>query len=155
MKEQKLHSTYKSILPEDTKKIGIYLGKTLNKGAILSFQGALAAGKTTLIKGIAQSLGIEDEITSPTFTIISSYNGKYILNHIDLYRIESSEELEYLGIDEIIYSNGISVIEWGEKLKIIAENLIEIKIEIEKDFTRKITISGLQKNLDIPGIKKL
>ena len=118
---------------ENTIELGMKIGKVLGKGSVLSLEGPLGAGKTTLVKGIARALNINDEITSPTFTIISEYDGKYKLHHIDMYRIESDEELEYLGLYEIIYGDDISIIEWGEKIK-----------EYLPDYTATITINLLE-----------
>ena len=108
--------TYTSKTREDTIRLGRIIGEQLGKGDIISLEGSLGTGKTTLVKGIGQALEIEDEITSPSFTIVSSYSGKYDLFHIDLYRIEHVAELEDIGIDEILYGNGIAIIEWCEKM---------------------------------------
>ena len=80
-------------------------------------RGTLAAGKTTITKGIAHALGIEETITSPTFTIVSEYEGKLHLYHIDVYRLDSSEDFVNLGSDEMLYGNGVSIIEWSEKVQ--------------------------------------
>jgi tRNA threonylcarbamoyladenosine biosynthesis protein TsaE len=79
-------------------------------------RAGLGAGKTTLTKGIARGLGISETVTSPTYTIISEYAGKLPLRHIDLYRIDDSEELENLGLREILGGDGVAVVEWSEKL---------------------------------------
>ena len=79
-------------------------------------QGSLAAGKTTLTKGIAQALGVKDTITSPTFCIISEYEGKMPLYHMDVYRLEGAEDFINLGIDDMLYGDGVCLIEWSEKI---------------------------------------
>jgi tRNA threonylcarbamoyladenosine biosynthesis protein TsaE len=76
----------------------------------------LGAGKTTLTKGIARGLGIEETVTSPTYTIISEYHGRLPLYHIDLYRINEPGEIENLGLRDILGGNGVCVVEWSEKL---------------------------------------
>ena len=134
---------------EETRKIGEKIGSKLDKGSLILLDGPLGSGKTVLVKGIAKSLNIEEEITSPSFTIISEYQG-YLQNnpshkvqffHVDLYRIENAEEIEDLGLDDIIYSNGIVVIEWGEKLEpILPDSCIKISISIQSDLSRRITI---------------
>jgi len=130
---------------EKTIEFGVTIGNALQKGAVISLDGPLGAGKTTMVKGIAKGLVIDDEITSPTFTIISEYSGKFKLHHIDMYRIESDEELEYLGLYEIIYGDGISIIEWGEKIKeYLPENTISINIELMDNGARKITIKDFE-----------
>jgi len=129
---------------EDTINAGKKLGESLKKGMTAVLSGTLGAGKTIFVKGIALSLGIIENITSPSFTIMSVYKGKFKLYHIDLYRIESEEELEYLGITDTIYKDGISVIEWGERARdILPENTIYITIEIVKNNCRKIEISNI------------
>ncbi len=123
---------------EETLKIGETIGKKLKKGDIVSLTGPLGAGKTVIIKGIAKSLGIREEITSPSFTIISQYEGKFKLYHIDLYRIDSIMEIEDLGFEEILYSDGITVIEWGEKAgRLLPNHTIKISINL-KEQTREI-----------------
>ena len=105
----------------------------------------MGAGKTTLVKGIALGLDISDEITSPTYTIVSEYNGKIDLYHMDLYRIDSIEEFEMLGTDEFMYANNITVIEWSEKIsELLPDNTIIINITILPDKARKIEIEGIE-----------
>ena len=105
--------------------------------------GPLGSGKSVMTRGIARGLGIEDNITSPTFTLICEYYGKIPLYHMDLYRISDSDEFEMIGGRDLIYSNGISVIEWAEKIQeYLPEKMIHINISIEKDNTRRITVTG-------------
>ena len=142
-------NTYQSKKREDTIKIGKRIGKKLKKGDIICLEGSLGAGKTTLVKGIGLALGIHEEITSPTFTIVSSYSGIYDLFHIDLYRIEQLDELDDIGIDDFLYGNGIVVIEWGEKMEsLLPEDIIKINIKIQEAYSREIRISGLYGNLN-------
>lgn len=106
-------------------------------------RGTLAAGKTTITKGIAKALGIEETITSPTFTIVSEYEGKLHLYHIDVYRLDSSEDFVNLGSDEMLYGKGISIIEWSEKVQSeIPDNAITISLSTNDDNSRTITISN-------------
>jgi tRNA threonylcarbamoyladenosine biosynthesis protein TsaE len=88
----------------------------LRPGSVVLFRGGLGAGKTTLTKGIALGLGIQETVTSPTYTIISEYHGRLDLYHIDLYRIDDPEELENLGLRDILGGGGASVVEWSERL---------------------------------------
>lgn len=106
-------------------------------------RGTLAAGKTTITKGIARALDIEETITSPTFTIVSEYEGKLHLYHIDVYRLDSSEDFVNLGSDEMLYGNGVSIIEWSEKVQSeIPKKAITISLEANEDSSRTITISN-------------
>ncbi len=104
----------------------------------------MGAGKTTLVKGIAKGLKIDANIVSPTFTIIQEYEGRLKLYHLDLYRIDSAEEFELLGAEEMFYADGVSIIEWCDVAKdFLPNNLIEISIKINDDKSRDIKIKGL------------
>lgn len=143
----------KSKNPAETKKIGENIANSLTSGAVIVLTGPLGSGKTVFTKGIARGLNINDEITSPSFTIISSYEGNRPLFHIDLYRINHAEEFEELGIEEILnsdlYSNAVIVIEWGEKaLDILPQETITIKFIINSGRNRTINITG-----NITGLK--
>ena len=115
------------------------------RGSIISLNGRLGAGKTTFVKGIALGLGIMEPVTSPTFTLISEYTGYNInLYHMDMYRIESYEELMMTGGEELMNGDGISIIEWADKIKkYLPDDTIEINIEIKENFDREITVEGL------------
>jgi len=104
----------------------------------------LGSGKTVFTKGIAEGLGISNSITSPTFTLICEYEGNIPFFHMDLYRLNDVNEFELAGGRDILFSNGISVIEWAEKIAdYFPDNTIKINIEIEKNGSRKIIICGL------------
>ncbi len=125
--------------------MGKNISEKLKSGAVIALQGTLGTGKTTFVKGIALGLDITENITSPTYTIISEYYGKKALYHMDLYRIDSYEEFELLGTDEMIYGSGITIIEWSEKITdYLPDNTININISILPDKKRKIDIVGIQ-----------
>jgi tRNA threonylcarbamoyladenosine biosynthesis protein TsaE len=110
-------------------QLGRRIGERLNTGDLLFLSGDLGAGKTTLTKGIARGLAIVDEITSPTFQIIKSYQGRILLNHLDLYRLKNQRELDIIE-PEILTDTGAVVVEWGELWnKQLNPNYLEIKIE--------------------------
>ena len=112
--------------------LGEILGQKLQPGDLLFLSGDLGAGKTTLTKGIALGLGVEEPITSPTFQLLKSYHGYYILHHLDLYRIQKAAELEILEPEELI-AVGVTVVEWGELLKpLVFPCYLEIHIEYGK-----------------------
>ena len=98
---------------KETIRLGYALGKILTKGAVVSLRGSLGAGKTVFAKGVAQSLGIQEAIVSPTFTLIQEYEGTLPLYHMDLYRIDSAEEFELIGA--YLYGEGITLIEWVKR----------------------------------------
>lgn len=101
--------------------------------------GDLGAGKTTLIQGICEGLGIKDYVTSPSFTIINEYNGKLPVFHIDLYRLEEIESIKDLGIEEYFQKDGIIIIEWAERMfDLLPKKALKIKIEVIDENTRNI-----------------
>mgnify|MGYP002856812114 CR=1 FL=1 len=108
--------TFKTHSADQTIELGEKIGSLLKKGDVIAMQGTLAAGKTTITKGIAKALGITETITSPTFCLISEYSGKMPLYHMDVYRLEGAEDFTNLGTDDMIYGNGVSIIEWSEKI---------------------------------------
>ncbi|MGL5150234.1 MAG: tRNA (adenosine(37)-N6)-threonylcarbamoyltransferase complex ATPase subunit type 1 TsaE [Clostridium sp.] len=132
---------------EETTKIGIYLGNLLNPGDIVCLTGDLGTGKTHISKGIAQGLGITENITSPTFTIVNEYDsGRLKLYHFDVYRVSDPDEIYAIGFDDYIFSNGVSLIEWANYIEDILPREY-IHIHIEKDLTngenfRKILINS-------------
>lgn len=115
---------------EETKKFGERLGSLLQGGDIICLMGDLGAGKTTLTKSIGKGLGVEDYITSPTFTLINEYKGRVWVYHFDVYRLEGEDDLLDLGYEDYFYSNGVTIIEWGDKIEgILPEERINLRIE--------------------------
>lgn len=128
---------------EETIALGVKIGEKLKKGDIIAMQGTLAAGKTTITKGIAQALGISDTITSPTFCLISEYYGKMPLYHMDVYRLDGAEDFVNLGTDDMLYGDGVSIIEWSEKIMSeLPKKTIILKITPNDDGTRLIEIEN-------------
>jgi len=132
-----------------TSELGEKLGRLISQGITISLTGDLGAGKTTFVQGLAKGLGVPDSfyVTSPSYTIINEYPGRVDLCHMDLYRLGSSEELEYIGFDEIISQDKVIIIEWPDIIEqgLISFNL-DITIKVDKDFNRKISFiaSGLE-----------
>ena len=128
---------------EDTINLGKKIGEKLKKGDVVALDGSLAAGKTYLTKGIAKGLGIQEDITSPTFTLISEYSGRFNLYHMDVYRLEGVEDFLDLGTEEMLYGDGVCVIEWSKKVKqALPKNTIYIDIMVNDDNSRKIIINS-------------
>lgn len=128
---------------EETIELGKKIGNHLRKGDVIAMQGTLAAGKTTITKGIAQSLDISETITSPTFCLISEYEGKMPLYHMDVYRLDNEEDFANLGTEDMIYGNGVSIIEWSEKImNELPKKTIILKIEPQEDGSRIITLDN-------------
>ena len=129
---------------EATKRFGIKIGKLLKSGDILCLNGDLGAGKTTLTKSIGLGLGVDDYITSPTFSLINEYEGRVPLYHFDVYRLENVEDLYDLGFDEYFYGHGVSIIEWADKIEALLPKE-RIVLDIEKGIdldSRIISLRG-------------
>lgn len=135
--------TFTTSSAEETITLGEKIGRLLKKGDIIAMQGTLAAGKTTITKGIAKALGITDTITSPTFCLISEYQGKMPLYHMDVYRLDGTEDFINLGTDDMLYGDGVSIIEWSEKIMDeLPSNTIVLKITPQDDGKRLIEIDN-------------
>lgn len=115
---------------EDTVEIGKQLGERVRPGDIICINGDLGTGKTHFTKGIALGLGVSENITSPTFTIVNEYeSGRLKLYHFDVYRVNDPDEIDNIGFDEYIFSNGVSVIEWSNYIdELIPKDYIDINI---------------------------
>jgi len=139
-KEEKVFGEFVSKSIEDTYKIAENLAATLKGGEILLLNGDLGAGKTTFTKGLAKAIGVKDEITSPTFTILNVYeDGDFKLNHLDMYRIEDEDEIYELGIEDSFGDDSITVIEWN-KLTSLSGKIINIDIKSTGEDSRIIKI---------------
>ncbi|MFC3041641.1 tRNA (adenosine(37)-N6)-threonylcarbamoyltransferase complex ATPase subunit type 1 TsaE [Virgibacillus xinjiangensis] len=111
----------------ETIQLAVRLASLLKPGDVLTLEGDLGAGKTTFTKGIAEGLGIERTVSSPTFTIVKEYEGEIPLYHMDVYRLEGSEE--DIGLDEYLHGDGVSIIEWPQFIDdILPEERLAIKI---------------------------
>lgn len=124
---------------EETVELGEKIGSLLFPGAVVTLNGDLGAGKTTLTKGIAKALGVTRVVSSPTFTIMKVYEGKLPLYHMDVYRLEGIG-YDY-DLEEYIYGDGVSVIEWSENIKDSLDKFLRIDITIENG-TRKFTMEA-------------
>jgi len=129
---------------EETTNLGRKLAAELKPGSIVLLSGDLGAGKTTLVKGIAEGFQAAeaDRVTSPTFTLIHEYRGPQVtVYHIDLYRIDTPRELDTLALDDLMEANSILLIEWGEKFeRFRRERDVEIAIEHRGGDERVVTI---------------
>lgn len=131
-----------SVSPEETFAAGRTLGVLLEAGDVVALQGELGAGKTVFAKGIAAALGVMETVTSPTYNIISEYNGEKVdFYHIDAYRLSGADEFCGAGgMDALFSDNGVAVVEWSERLKgILPCETIIIKLNIIEDNSREIT----------------
>lgn len=110
--------TVPSVDEEQTKNIGVQLGRLLTQPALILLQGDLGVGKTVLARGIARGLGVDERIpiTSPTFTLMNHYSARLDLYHFDLYRLSDPDELVEIGFDDFAHGLGVALVEWPEKL---------------------------------------
>ncbi|MDR0623504.1 MAG: tRNA (adenosine(37)-N6)-threonylcarbamoyltransferase complex ATPase subunit type 1 TsaE [Treponema sp.] len=130
--------------PEETMALGERIARRLDRGSVVALRGGLGVGKTCLTKGIARGLGIDETITSPTYTIISEYRGRLPLYHIDAYRLEGDEDFENLGGKELLCGGGVSVIEWSERIpQSLPQNTVFIEMVISGGSRRILRISGI------------
>ena len=145
---QKTTREFTSHSADETIALGRTLADILAPPKIVLLRGDLGAGKTTLVKGIAAAFGAADEedVTSPTFTLIHEYPGpKATLYHIDLYRVDTPRQLETLGLDDLIGEDSILLIEWGEKFaRFERDKDVEIALERTGESDRKITLGIFQ-----------
>ena len=130
---------------DETIALGRELAKALAPPRLVLLRGDLGAGKTTLVKGIAEGFhaATQQDVTSPTFTLVHEYRGPGVnVYHIDLYRVDTPRQLETLGLDDLIADNSVLLIEWGEKFpRFIRERDVEISIERTGDTDRRLVIT--------------
>lgn len=136
---------YETFSPEETYALGCEIGRTAAPGDVYALTGDLGVGKTVFTKGLAEGLGVAEPVTSPTFTIVQSYDsGRLPFHHFDVYRIEDIDEMEEIGYEDCFYGDGVSLVEWAEVIAdLLPENTIRITIEKvpEKGFDyRRITV---------------
>ena len=136
---------YMTNSPEETEALGSRLGLRLKPGAVVAFTGDLGAGKTAFTRGLARGLGIGQQVTSPTFTIVNEYEGGRLpLFHFDMYRLGSSEELFDIGWEDYLARGGVCAVEWSENVADALEDGA-IQVDIRRgdgDTQRRISISG-------------
>ncbi|HAE43554.1 MAG TPA: tRNA (adenosine(37)-N6)-threonylcarbamoyltransferase complex ATPase subunit type 1 TsaE [Clostridiales bacterium] len=142
---------------EETEKLGELISSCSAAGTVICLDGDLGAGKTTLTKFIGKHLNIEETITSPTFSIVKEYEGDLKFYHMDAYRLLSLDEAYEVDVERYIYSDGVFVLEWAEKLKeILPENIVSLTLKSGSDINqREVIMSGKGKIFDclVRGLK--
>ena len=129
--------------PDETEFLGQKLGKAVQPGTVIAFQGDLGAGKTAFTRGLARGLGIRGPVTSPTYTIVQEYlDGRLPLFHFDMYRLHSSEELFDIGWEDYLLRGGVCAVEWSENVMDGLEEPLVVRICRLGDTRRKITLEG-------------
>ena len=124
---------------EETNKIARAFAEEIEGGETILLSGELGAGKTTFTKEFFKALGVTDTVTSPTFTLMKTYYGKFVVHHLDMYRIENEDEVEELGLREEIDDGDVTVIEWN-KFSFFTGKVYTISIDYLGENERKITI---------------
>ena len=129
--------------PAETEAVGAALSKILCPGAVIAYRGDLGAGKTAFTRGLARGLGVNDPVTSPTYTIVNEYlGGRMPLFHFDMYRLHSSDDLWDIGWEDYLERGGICAVEWSENVADAMEDAITVTIEKTGEESRRITIEG-------------
>ena len=127
----------------DTDRFGAALANALPETAAIALLGTLGAGKTRLVQAVAASLGVEAEVTSPTFVLCQQYHGKRMIYHLDAYRLHDSDEFLELGVDEYFEGPGITFIEWADRVAdCLPADRLEIHIEVTGKSSRTFTVKA-------------
>jgi tRNA threonylcarbamoyladenosine biosynthesis protein TsaE len=136
--------------PQETEALGERWGRTATAGLVIALSGDLGAGKTQLVRGIARGLGVTSRVHSPTFTLVNEYGGGRLkLFHLDLYRLETPEQIHSAGIEEFLQPDGVAVIEWAERLPDFAagtarlEKMARVNIEVVSETERRIVYENV------------
>ena len=134
-------ATFISNSPAETEAIGRQLAERIDVGAVLALKGELGSGKTLFVKGLVAGLGSSADVTSPTFTIAHEYQGGRLpVYHFDFFRLEDSQSLAQLGLNDYFFGDGLSVIEWADRFpEFIPEQARRISFEIKSETQRAIT----------------
>jgi len=134
-------ATFISNSPAETEAIGRQVAERIDVGGVLALKGELGSGKTLFVKGLVAGLGSSADVTSPTFTIAHEYRGGRLpVYHFDFFRLEDSQSLARLGLDDYFFGDGVSVIEWADRFpEFIPEQARRILFEIKSDTQRTIT----------------
>jgi tRNA threonylcarbamoyladenosine biosynthesis protein TsaE len=131
--------------PAETLRFGEFLGRHLSKGFVIALNGELGSGKTCLTQGIARGLEVPKSfyVTSPTFSLVNEYPGLIRLFHVDLYRVADASELDEIGLDDILAADGVTVIEWAQKmLDSLPTQRLDVSIAIVDDQTRHFHLTA-------------
>jgi tRNA threonylcarbamoyladenosine biosynthesis protein TsaE len=129
--------------PEETAELGSRLARELPVPSVVSLRGSLGAGKTTLARGLAAGLGLADPsvVASPSFTLVNMYSGSCPIYHVDLYRIGSARELDSLGLEDFLGRDGVTLVEWAERLPAAVDPELDIEIEDAGSEVRMLRIA--------------
>ena len=137
-------SRFESRSAEETRRLGELLGAGLGRGDVVACIGELGAGKTCFLQGVLRGLGVAEPATSPGFVLINQYRGRVSVYHVDAYRTESLSEILDLGVEEMLWGDGVTVIEWAEKLlPLLPPETLVVRISGLGSEPREIVLDGL------------
>ena len=126
-----------------TRALGRALGETLAPGAVVACVGPLGAGKTCFLQGLAEGLGVETPVTSPTFVLVNEYRGRVPVYHLDAYRLDTLAALIDIGVEEMLHGDGVAMVEWADKLlPLLPPGTITVTIDGAGDEPRRIAIAA-------------
>ena len=129
--------------PEETLALGRRLGRLLGAGDVLALTGPLGSGKTTLTKGLAEGLDVEEPrwVTSPTFVLIHEYPGRVPVYHVDAYRLAGASDAEALGVDELFFGDGVTIVEWADRIAaMLPDDRLDVRLAHGDGSDRHLTI---------------
>jgi tRNA threonylcarbamoyladenosine biosynthesis protein TsaE len=130
--------------PEETRRVGERLAARLGPGDVVACIGELGAGKTCFVQGLCRGLGVQGEVTSPTFVLVNQYRGRLPVYHVDAYRTGSLAELVDIGVEEMLHGEGVTVVEWADKvLPLLPPGTIAVTLTGLGDEPRRIAIERL------------
>ncbi len=133
--------------PEQTKKLAGELALELKRGDVVALIGELGAGKTVFTRGLCHALGSKNQVNSPTFTLVNIYSGKFMINHVDCYRLDDPSEFEDLDPESLLEPEGITIIEWAEKIEsYLPDNYWRVEIQLKSENERAIKILRIGSN---------
>lgn len=137
--------TLKSVSEVETREMGRRLGEIVPAGTVIALNGELGAGKTVFAQGLGLGLGVEEQVTSPSFVLMNIYHGRLEFYHFDFYRLDEEEELAVLALDEYFYGDGVVLVEWASKFpRVLPPDRMEIRIarnEAGNDEERLLQVS--------------
>lgn len=150
-------ATFISHSPTETESLGERCGRAARAGQVFALSGDLGAGKTRLVAGFARGLGVTSRVHSPTFTLANEYTGGRLrLFHLDLYRLETREQILSAGLDDFLHPDGVAIVEWAERwfgdeqttpefspATVEQKKIIRVNIEVLDDTTRRITYDDI------------
>ncbi|HWC31980.1 MAG TPA: tRNA (adenosine(37)-N6)-threonylcarbamoyltransferase complex ATPase subunit type 1 TsaE [Actinomycetota bacterium] len=134
--------SFRTASAEETTDVGAAIGALLGAGDVVSLTGDLGAGKTTLVRGAARALDVEEAVASPTFVLVREYHGTLPVYHVDVYRLDRLQDVIDLGFEDLMDGSGVVFIEWGNAVEaLLPRSYLEVELEIEEG-GRRVVVSA-------------